>query len=268
MHLAVLGSSSAGNCTVVWNGGASLLIDCGFPPRFIERGLRTIGAPPPAAALITHVHGDHVHPQALTHLLRNNVPLIAPKKIVRVLERMYLPMGTARERNLIREAAPTGIEVHGFEVTAFPVPHDAPGGCSGYGIRTGSGDRRKRIAVATDLGYAEDGLVNCFVDTDAIVIESNHDPVMLETSGRPSWLKKRIRELGHLSNEQCAMFVASVIEQSRRPPHTVVLAHLSQECNTPELAVEAMRAQFRSRGIPEPRVVPAPSATASEVIRV
>ncbi len=270
MHLAVLGSSSSGNCTVIWNSTSSLLVDCGFPVSVIARALEGLGSriPPLAAVLITHVHSDHVNPLTLAHYLERDVPAVVSKRVSRILARRHPFMRRALKRNLLIEAAATGVETGGFEVTGFPVPHDAPGGCSGFAIRSGSGRTRKRIVIATDLGYVEDGLVERFTDAHAIVIESNHDSVMLETSSRPPWLKKRIREIGHLSNDQSAEFVAAVMKRSVTPPHTVVLAHISQECNTRSLAVETMRQRLHSDGYTRTSVVPTHQDRASDVIAV
>ena len=270
MHLAVLGSSSAGNCTVVWNTSSSLLVDCGFPLPFIRRGLEGLGPgiPPLAGILITHLHGDHVHPLTLEHFLTNAVPVYLSRRTCRLLRRRLPALSLAGGRNLVNEAPATGIEVGTFEVSAFPVPHDAPGGCSGFSIRSGSGTARRRLVIATDLGYVEDGLLERFLDAHVIMIESNHDPCMLETSGRPAWLKRRIKEIGHLSNPQCADLVGAVMERSGRLPHTVVLAHISQECNTAELAVETMRSHLHARGFLHAAVVPTHQYRTSEVVVV
>ena len=120
-----------------------------------------------------------------------------------------------------------------FGVEAFEVPHDSPGGCFGYSLVEGD----SRVTFATDVGFPQEHLVGHFTGAQTIVIESNHDPDMLERSARPEWLKRRIRERGHLSNAQCAQLLTAVLRRSTVLPTTVVLAHISQECNTNSLAL-------------------------------
>jgi hypothetical protein len=107
------------------------------------------------------------------------------------------------------------------------------------------------MSIATDLGFPEAHLVSHFAGSHAVVIESNHDPEMLERSGRPAWLKRRIRERGHLANGQCADFIANVLEASRELPQAVVVAHISQDCNTNALAVGCTRKMITERGFGE-----------------
>jgi len=270
MQICVLGSSSAGNCTVIWDEDRAVLVDCGFSPQFIDEGLRALALKISAldGVLITHVHGDHVNPYALNQLLRRRVPIAVPRKVARVLERRYLFFKVAREQNLIRDPEGSGIDLGKFGVRSFPVPHDAPGGCNGYSVVSGTGRERKRVTVATDLGYPQEGLEESFVDSDLIVIESNHDADMLESSERPEWLKRRIREIGHLSNDQSAGFVTSVLERSIRVPHTIVLAHISQECNTSDRAVQCTRQRLDGNGFGHIRVLPTFQYEASVVTKV
>jgi phosphoribosyl 1,2-cyclic phosphodiesterase len=91
---------------------------------------------------------------------------------------------------------------------------------------------------------------------------------MLEGSNRPAWLKKRIREIGHLSNDQCAGFVCEVARSSTRPPAAVVLAHISQQCNTNALAEDATAGALRLGGFPDVRVVQSFKSLPSEIVRV
>jgi phosphoribosyl 1,2-cyclic phosphodiesterase len=258
MQLCVLGSSSAGNCTIIWDEDHSVLIDCGFSPRYIEGAMHALSLKLSTlkGVLITHVHGDHVNPLALGHLLRHKIPVIVPRKVARVLEHRFDFFRLARERNLVQDPAGSGLEVGNFDVRSFPVPHDAPGGCHGFSITSGAGHGKKRVTIATDLGYPQEGLEESFVNSDVVVVESNHDLEMLENSGRPLWLKRRIREIGHLSNDQCAGFLLAILEQSARIPHTVVLAHISQECNTNERAVRCTRERLDGGGFSNVRILP------------
>jgi phosphoribosyl 1,2-cyclic phosphodiesterase len=169
---------------------------------------------------------------------------------------------------LLAEIGSAGGEAGTLEIASFSVPHDSPGGCYGFGIVDRSVPGRGKVAIATDLGFTGEELVEHFRDARALVIESNHDLAMLERSGRPAWLKKRIREIGHLSNDQCAGFVSEVVRSSARPPGTVVLAHISQQCNTNELAERATSGALLREGFDSVRVVQTFKSVPSEIVPV
>jgi phosphoribosyl 1,2-cyclic phosphodiesterase len=268
MHLRVLGSSSAGNSTLVWNDRNALLVDCGLPPRYLLKHLSAPDMHPPAITglLITHAHGDHVNNDAIALMLENRIPVYVRHELVKVLRHMYPSMDRASRLGMLRDFDGQGVELGSFEVRAFGVPHDAPGGCFGFAISEGSGPARRKLSIATDLGFARDGLVDEFRDSDAIVIESNHDLAMLENSGRPAWLKKRIREIGHLSNDQCASFVTDIIRSSAAPPRGVVLAHISEQCNTNALADETTSDALRASGFSSVSIVQSFRAAPSAIV--
>jgi len=240
LNLQVLGSSSAGNCTAVWNDTAMLLVDCGFWPSYIQQRLAPLGRrlSSVTGVLITHTHRDHVDGSLVRQLLKAGVPLYTPEGVMDVLAARYATVQRARDTGLARVLPPSGGTIGSFDIQPFSVPHDAPGGCFAYAVFTSDPQRTRKATIATDLAHAGDGLAGFFADSDLLVIESNHDIDMLEQSSRPAWLKQRIKETGHLSNDQCAELVLEVIGLSAQPPATVVLAHISQECNTRPLAVE------------------------------
>ena len=270
MHLRVLGSSSAGNCTLVWNDDSAVMVDCGFGRRYIASCLDSLDLdiPPIAGVLITHAHSDHVNDTSIDMLVNNSVPVIVRRELTKVLRRMYPSLERAARRGLLQEINGAGGEAGTFGVESFGVPHDAPGGCYGFGITDRSALRGERVVIATDLGFTGEELVEHFRDAHALVIESNHDLAMLEGSGRPAWLKKRIREIGHLSNDQCAAFVCDVVRSSLRPPRAVVLAHISQQCNTNELAERATSGALAREGFPGIRVVQSFKSLPSEIVPV
>jgi phosphoribosyl 1,2-cyclic phosphodiesterase len=239
VQLSVLGSSSAGNCTLIWNSGGALLIDCGFSPGYIKRGLRSYGLEinDLTGVLITHTHGDHVGNSFVRKLIEARVPVYCPAEIMLHLQGIYPSMTRAAHHGLLRVMCDGVLELEPFLIRTFPVPHDSPGGCFGFSIFAEDGGREKKITIATDLGYVGPELPAQFADSDVIVLESNHDVHMLEESSRPRWLKQRIREIGHLSNDQCAQLVVQILDCSTHLPHSLVLAHISKQCNTQELAL-------------------------------
>ncbi|HUI09480.1 MAG TPA: MBL fold metallo-hydrolase [Bacteroidota bacterium] len=270
MHLRVLGSSSAGNCTLIWNSESTVMVDCGFGRTYMRSSLESLDLdiPPLAGLLVTHAHGDHVNDASVDLLVQNRIPVVVRRELTKHLRRMYPSMRRAAKEGLLVELAPGGGTVGSLAVDSFPVHHDSPGGCFGFGVTDGSATTPVRVAIATDLGFTEEELVERFRDTRAVVIESNHDVRMLENSGRPEWLKKRIREIGHLSNDQCAEFVGAVVRTSARPPAAVVLAHISQQCNTNELAERATAGALTRDGFSSVRVVQTFQARPSEIVAV
>jgi phosphoribosyl 1,2-cyclic phosphodiesterase len=246
MHVQVLGSSSAGNATLVWLGDKALLVDCGFGPRYLERHLKSHGLrlASLSGVVVTHVHGDHVNELAVEALAERGVPLYCTPSVERPLLHGYRAVRSAARLGLLKTVRHTEAAIGPFQVEAFEVPHDSPGGCFGYRISDGT----HIMTIATDLSHPERELIDRFVNSHVLVIESNHDPDMLENSRRPAWLKRRIRERGHLSNGECAGLVAGVLEKSHTLPSAVVVAHISQECNTNPLAVSCTADILKRRG--------------------
>jgi phosphoribosyl 1,2-cyclic phosphodiesterase len=250
LHVQVLGSSSGGNCTLLWSGNSAVLVDFGFGPQYIGAGLERNGLDWSSlkAVLLTHIHFDHIDFFTLRRLAKHGVPLIAPEAVLQALRRQY--RGPLALAGGILEPLPKSRvrELDALRFSAFAVPHDAPGGCYGYRIEFATPAGRMQVAVATDLGYADNGLPLEFAGSDIVVLESNHDPDMLENSGRPEWLKKRIRDVGHLSNSQSAELMGRILSLSALHPRAVVLAHLSQECNTEPIAHSSMASALEGFG--------------------
>ena len=149
----------------------------------------------------------------------------------------------------------------GFSIRPFEVPHDASQ-TVGFIVKHG----RKKVVVATDLGHMSGNVRNKFRNSDAIVLESNHDIRMLKDGPYPAFLKKRILgKNGHLSNAESAATLASVI--SDRTKH-IILAHLSQENNKPEIALEESKKLLSSVSKRALAIVPASQSDVSEVIKI
>lgn len=250
LHVQVLGSSSGGNSTLLWSGNAAVLVDFGFGPRYILQGLQRNGLDWSnlRAVLLTHIHNDHIDFLTLRRLAEKKIPVIAPAGVLQAFRNQY--RGPLRSSGGLFEPLPKSRtrELDGFRFTAFEVPHDAQGGCYGYRVAVASAGGVRQVAIATDLGFADDGLPLEFAGSDIVVLESNHDPDMLENSGRPEWLKKRIRDRGHLSNGQSADLMGRILALSRAHPRAILLAHLSQECNTEPIAESVMGAALRNAG--------------------
>jgi phosphoribosyl 1,2-cyclic phosphodiesterase len=257
MHVCVLGSSSAGNCTVVWEEHRALLIDCGFSQRYISRHLRPLGLTlrEVEGVVITHAHADHVQPQTLVGFLALRIPFHAPASILQVLAEQHRDVRKVQGTPLLRPMRTAATEIGPFLVSAFPVPHDAAGGCFAYSVHLDTLAGSAKATIATDLGYVPDGLVAHCANSHVLVVESNHDTIMLAESRRPDWLKDRIRTIGHLSNEQSGQFVRDILSASSFHPEAVMLAHVSKDCNTNERALESMALALRDHGAEGVRVL-------------
>ncbi|HWR96862.1 MAG TPA: MBL fold metallo-hydrolase [Candidatus Methanoperedens sp.] len=241
MKIHVLASGSAGNCALVEAGGIRLLVDAGLSGSEIERRLAAVGAGASdlAALLITHEHADHVRGAGVL-ARRHGLPV-------------YLTRGTlaAEGRHLgelpavhhIRPGTP--FEVGMVQVHPFSIPH--------RGQRSGPADPADPVAyvfryggvkagIATDLGhYPYHLLVHHLAACHLLVLEFNHDPELLRRCARPEPVKQWIRgREGHLSNEEGARLLADLLRHEQRL-EALVLAHLSEENNTPALALAAAR---------------------------
>jgi phosphoribosyl 1,2-cyclic phosphodiesterase len=147
-----------------------------------------------------------------------------------------------------------------FNVTPFEVCHDASQTVGFSVANNGS-----KLVIATDLGHITPGLEERFREADAIVLESNHDVAMLKEGPYPAFLKKRILgKQGHLSNAQSAEMLVNVVGE--RTSH-VTLAHLSQENNKPELALEESSRALRKAGL-GPEITPASQFDIGNIIQI
>ncbi|MCX6132403.1 MAG: MBL fold metallo-hydrolase [Ignavibacteriales bacterium] len=251
LSTCVLGSSSAGNSTLVWNSGTAILVDCGFSPAYISSQLQRLGLSirDLDGVFITHIHGDHVNEWTVKKLVDEYVPIYCPSAIESHLQNKYRGVARASRQNLLKPIRDSEIELNGFVVRPFQVPHDSDGGCFGYSIVHGVDGRKKKVSVTTDIAFPTQSVTNHIADSDVIVIESNYDVEMLEKSARPDWLKRRIREDGHLSNDQCGESLLQIMDQSQTLPKSIALAHISQECNTNALALECTIAALDGQGV-------------------
>ena len=263
-RVVILGSGSRGNSLLVAGRKSRLLVDMGLSQRRIVDGLAAQRLAPSDldALLVTHTHGDHVGHAAMAFCRRHGVPLATAADNLAVLRRRFRGLAGRLDRaGLLREIPPMGFHINGLDVRPFEVPHDAEGLTLGYHLTMGDGPGTApvRMAVATDLGHVPPEVLAVLERAEVLVLESNHDGGMLAASGRPAYLNDRIAGPdGHLSNRQTAgtleLLLARVpAGQLRR----VVLAHLSQECNEPQLARREIRRVLASADGPAPRLLTA-----------
>ena len=247
MKLGILGSGSSGNSLVLVNeDGGALIVDAGFSRRETLARLSHLGIAPErlTGMLLTHEHSDHSRGcRVLCDTL--GVPLYATCGTAEYL----LRRGMLPAKVLTFEPG-NRFMVGGFDVRSFAVRHDAE---EPVGFVVGSGG--VRVGVATDLGEVNAVARRNLRDCDALVLESNYDRQMLrESETRPLYLKRRIAgSIGHLDN---LMAAAALDELVTRRTRLLLLAHISRECNKPEIALSECMRELEHLGRADIRVEP------------
>jgi len=225
-----LQSGSNGNCIYVEAGNVSLLFDAGISGKQASRRLKARGRDPHQcrALIISHDHGDHIR-CAGVYQRKFGLPIYATEP---ALARVAYRMGHLSE---VRHFKPGDELAFGqVRVETVPTPHDVVDGVAFVVEHAG-----KRLGILTDLGHPFEGLGPLLSELDGVFLESNYDPDMLEKGAYPPALKARIRGPGgHLSNIEAARLVA---DHAGDRLQWVALAHLSENNNTPRLAVNTHR---------------------------
>lgn len=225
MKFNIISSGSKGNATVLISKETVLLIDMGISETRLKEGLAVFhkDISDIDVALFTHDHADHIA----------GIKFLSPKL-------MYSLKGTLPKLcNVVEPFKP--FKVKDVTITALPTSHDATNPC-GYLIDDGE----EKMAYFTDTGVFPEDVFPYIQDPTYLIIESNHDIKMELNTNRSYELKNRVLgEFGHLCNEDSAFATCRIIG-----PHTkeIYLAHLSEEANTPEVALEAYKKIFAYAG--------------------
>lgn len=228
MEFCTLFSGSSGN--VVYLGGrhGGVLVDCGMSGRQTLDALLQAGLNPADvhAILITHEHSDHIRGAGVVSR-KLGVPIYATAG---TWEGMAASVGEIPAQNRVVIGAGESFFLDDLEVAPFSIPHDAN---DPVGYRFFAG--RCSVAVATDLGYFSKTVCDAITGADAVLLESNHDPDLLQKNPHyPAQLKARILgRKGHLSNDAGAEAAVRLAQSGTRH---LLLGHLSPENNTPDMA--------------------------------
>ena len=238
VKFTILGSGSGGNCAYLETAETRILVDAGFSPRQIRKRLESIGRAPESlsAILVTHEHSDHV--QGLAGIAAKlNIPIYCNRATQEAFEFQLQARFNCR-----RFETGASFEIGDLLVDSFAIPHDAQDPV-GFLIHTATG----KIGFVTDLGHTTKLVLERIRPANVLVLESNHDVKMLQDCPRRSWsLKQRILSRhGHLSNEAAAEAAAQIMSDGLKH---LYLAHLSRECNRPELAHYVMAEQLHHIG--------------------
>jgi phosphoribosyl 1,2-cyclic phosphodiesterase len=229
MKVWVLGSGSRGNAVLLESGGSRVLIDAGFTPQVLAERLMAIEVAPESvdAVVVTHEHIDHVRGARVA--------------ADRFGWSIYATAGTILAAGELRDVAipfRAGdiITVTDLDIAAIASPHDAAEPIVVVATAKSTG---ARAGIAYDMGCVTHQVADGLRDVDLLVIESNHDEAMLHHGPYPDFVRDRIAgRRGHLSNRSAMQLVRSIAHRALKH---VVLAHLSENCNTPALALANMR---------------------------
>ncbi len=222
-------SGSSGNCQYIKTENTTILVDAGLSGKKIQQEIVNIGEDPKKvdAIFITHEHVDHIQGAGIMSR-RLNVPIYANRK---TWEAMGTYIGDIKSENIkiLDECA----EVGDLSIMPFDISHDAAHPV-GYNIFY----KNKKISLVTDTGCTNDLIINSIMDSDLLLVESNHDEDMVLIGPYPWTLKRRVLgEFGHMSNDTAGSLISRVV---RRGTEIVLLGHLSKENNFPQLAYKTV----------------------------
>lgn len=228
ISFVVVGSGSKGNATLLFDEETLIQIDMGLPMKRVSAALASIkkNKADLQGILVTHEHTDHVKNLSM---YKGKVPIYASKGTIDYLDHEVVPFDS--------------FEIGSLTIIPFMTSHDASNPV-GYVVISGE----SKLVYLTDSGYVPEESLSYLKDADYYIMESNHDLKMLLKSNRPAVLKRRIKgDEGHLSNVDSALYLSELVGPKTKG---IYLAHLSEECNLPELALEAYQKTFRKKEVP------------------
>lgn len=245
MLFSPLCSGSGGNASYLEAGAARLLIDAGLAASRVAALLEAVDATPKqlTAILVTHEHSDHTAGVGVLSR-RYDLPVYATAGCWTSMRRA---VGEIAPRNIRVIEADQPFMIRGLSVRPFSTPHDAADPV-GYVFSHNGGS----VALMTDVGHVSAHMLDCAAGADLVLLEANHDTDMLRAGNYPYPLKLRILSAqGHLSNEDAALVLARLYRGGLR---NAIIGHLSNENNTPELALMTVLSVLQEAGIEDMRI--------------
>lgn len=233
-----LASGSKGNCIYLGTANTKILIDAGLSAKAIKLKLEVIGVDLAEidAILITHEHGDHIMGlKVLAYKL--GIPVLANHETAKGIVESFHDCPRFKIFSTGETFSFGDLEIH-----PFSVQHDTLDPVA-FTIRVNG----LKLGFCTDLGFVTSLVSNKLRDCDYLYIEANHQPSMVHASPRPMVYKQRVlSRTGHLSNEACGNLLSQIAHSGLKHVH---LAHLSSECNTPDVALNVVRGILETHGI-------------------
>ena len=225
MDIVSLRSGSRGNAALIFSDKTKILVDCGVSGKVIEEALSSIDISPYDldGIVVTHEHSDHISGIGIM-MRRYNLPVWANADTWQAME------GQLGKIDFSLEKVHSGeFEIGDIGIKPFSISHDAVDPV-GYCFFKGE----EKVSVMTDIGELKKDLFEAARKSKTVILEANHDVNMLELGGYPLPLKRRIRgKFGHLSNDDAGKAAEFLVNLGTE---NIILGHLSQENNYPELA--------------------------------
>ena len=253
MRVSVLSSGSKGNCTYVETKKHRILIDIGTSSLYVEKALKSLGVEPDSIdiVLITHAHVDHVG--GLKVFCKKYNPLV------------YISEKTQKEANLNIKNYDNNEIVNiesDIKIKSIVLSHDVTD-IRGYVIE----DDTSSMVYITDTGYISEKVFKDIINRNLYVFESNHDVEMLMNNTKyPHHTKIRIlSDKGHLSNKDSAYYLSRLIGKDTK---YVILAHLSEQNNTENLALETLTETLKRRNVDFKNIVIARQNEMTELFNI
>jgi phosphoribosyl 1,2-cyclic phosphodiesterase len=265
MHVTTLASGSSGNAILVGQDNRHLLVDCGISGKSLLHNLSQLNISDSEieGIVVTHEHVDHIRGVGI--LARKlKIPIYATAGLWKVMNHL---LGKLEENQRIE--VQESFSCAGLDVLLYPTSHDSR---ESFGLKVSRPKQKDMrdlaIGIATDSGIITEEMHRHLKGCDALVVEANYDDQMLTNGAYPAYLKKRIRgQYGHLDNKQLA---EGLLEWMTENTQRVVLAHLSAENNTPEIALSTimriLRDSNRSKEYRDVPVQVAPRHSPHELI--
>jgi phosphoribosyl 1,2-cyclic phosphodiesterase len=239
LKVATLGSGSRGNSVLVTCGETRFLVDAGFSGSEILRRLSMLGVPPESiqAVVVTHEHRDHTSGIGVA-ARRWNWPLYLTRATERACAQLLRGSETVRHYQ-----GEVPFDLGDVRIHPSSTCHDA---ADPVALTIVDRDSGLKVGVATDLGRATTPVRNALAGCHFVVLESNHDEMMLRESPYPWSVKQRIGgSRGHLSNRLAADLAVDLLHPALGG---LLLAHLSDECNEPKAATDVTRKRLARMG--------------------
>lgn len=234
MRVCVLSSGSKGNCTYVETNKHKILIDIGTSCIYVEKTLKKIGILPQEIDMIfiTHAHVDHI--AGLKVFAKKYHPKVYLTKLI--LEETKLLLDNI-------EYIDDQIKIDDILISAIKTSHDT-NDSNGYIIE----ENGSSFVYITDTGYINEKYFSKLYNKNIYVFESNHDlELLMNNTHYPHHIKIRIMsDKGHLSNKDSSYYLSQFVGPATKQ---VILAHLSEENNTKELAVSTLQNTLQKRSI-------------------
>lgn len=254
MEVTVLASGSKGNSTLIKTKKHLILVDAGMNVKYLETKLREVEVllKDIDFIFITHTHTDHT--SALNNLVKKYSPTII------VTEKMYEDLPFLKKYELIT-ILNENLEIDNLKIESIPTSHDTSDS-RGYVITEGNSS----VVVITDTGYLNQKHFSKLCNKSLYIFESNHDVEMLMHGKYPKWLKQRVvSDVGHLSNQSASYYLSKLIGPNTKK---IILAHLSEENNTPEIALENINNYFLQENIEFTNIVTAKQFEITESAKI